>query len=309
MIERHKFIHMKTSVKLIQSSVRSWIVWRRHRAEIAPLESRKFSFNVISSTSLQSNINSMIWVIILVPYSLQREPTCAELESFQQQTMAVVQIQSAWRGFSLRKHLLMKRSATIKIQSHWRAWYTRTNFMNMVKSVTKIQVGIRGMLCMKSFNRFKFAAIVIQQYTRGQLARNRLLGMSFVQALVAKLNRMFWQLHHASIVLCNQFCNVPNPNHYILMHTGASSLQSSKLHFGSSSVTKLSKIKHLELKIVLCAVVRIQRWWRQVIMCRSQTIAVILLQSFIRGWNARKATNKLRYSIITIQVGQILFFG
>ncbi|XP_009407068.2 uncharacterized protein LOC103989847 [Musa acuminata AAA Group] len=231
MIERHKFIHMKTSVKLIQSSVRSWIVWRRHRAEIAPLESRKFSFN--------------------------REPTCAELEYFQQQTMAVVQIQSAWRGFSLRKHLLMKRSATIKIQSHWRAWYTRTNFMSMVKSVTKIQVGIRGMLCMKSFNRFKFAAIVIQQDTRGQLARNRLLG--------------------------------------------ASSLQSSKLHFGSSNVTKLSKIKHLELKIVLCAVVRIQRWWRQVIMCRSQTIAVILLQSFIRGWNARKATNKLRYSIITIQ--------
>ncbi|URE09426.1 CH [Musa troglodytarum] len=231
MIERHQFIHMKTSVKLIQSSVRSWIISRRHRAEIAPSESRKFSFN--------------------------REPTCAELESFQWQTMAVVQIQSAWRGFSLRKYLLMKRSAAIKIQSHWRAWYTRTNFMNMVKSVTKIQVRIRGMLCMKSFNRFKFAAIVIQQYTRGQLARNRLLG--------------------------------------------ASSLQSSKLHFGSSSVTKLSKRKHLELKIVICAVVRIQRWWKQVILCRSQTMAVILLQSFIRGWNARKATNKLHHSIITIQ--------
>ncbi|CAL9122642.1 unnamed protein product [Musa textilis] len=217
MIERHQFIHMKTSVKLIQSSVRSWIISRRHRAEIAPSESRKFSFNreptcaelesfqwqtmavvqiqsawrgfslrkyLLMKRSAAIKIQSHwrackrkhleLKIVICAVVRIQRwwkqvilEPTCAELESFQWQTMAVVQIQSAWRGFSLRKYLLMKRSAAIKIQSHWRAWYTRTNFMNMVKSVTKIQVGIRGMLCMKSFNRFKFAAIVIQQYTRG----------------------------------------------------------------------------------------------------------------------------------------------
>ncbi|WOK91863.1 abnormal spindle-like microcephaly-associated protein [Canna indica] len=230
--ERHKFIHIKKSVQLIQTAVRAWILRRHQMAAIADSGGIEFSYN-------------------------QSEPIYAEWESLHQQAIAATRIQNVWRGFTLRKYLLVIRYATIKIQSHWRAWCTRMNYLTMIKSATKIQAYVRRMLCVKSFKCCSIAATVIQRFTRGHLARNRLLG--------------------------------------------ASSLRSSNLRFRLTNMTNSSVVKHLQLNIVIFAVLRIQRWWKQIILSRRQTMAVIFVQSFVRGWRARKATNKMWLSISMIQ--------
>ncbi|RLN00168.1 hypothetical protein C2845_PM06G25040 [Panicum miliaceum] len=48
----------------------------------------------------------------------------------------------------------------------------------------------------------------------------------------------------------------------------------------------------LELKIVLHSVIRLQRWWRKFLFHQSIRTSVISIQSFVRGWLARKQLNR-----------------
>ncbi|CAN6199196.1 unnamed protein product [Urochloa humidicola] len=49
----------------------------------------------------------------------------------------------------------------------------------------------------------------------------------------------------------------------------------------------------LELKIVLHSVIRLQRWWRKLLLQQSVRTSVISIQSFVRGWLARKQLNHI----------------
>lgn len=137
---------------------------------------------------------------------LQSEPICADWENLHQKTVAVITIQNAWRTFTLRKYFLVKRYATIKIQSHWRAWCMRMNFLKMVKSATKIQACTRCMLFVQAFNRYKLAATIIQKFVRGHLARNSLLGTSFLIAFVIRDHAFLKTFYVHLLFSSNSFC-------------------------------------------------------------------------------------------------------
>ncbi|XP_042413088.1 abnormal spindle-like microcephaly-associated protein homolog isoform X1 [Zingiber officinale] len=316
MVERHKFVHIKKSVQLIQSAVRAWIMQRHQRtkapsgittlslnrqalsAELDILQLQTMSaikiqnawrgfkrqvlsarFHILQERTMAANKIQNAWrgfkrqtlsaeLGILQQQTIaaikiqsawrefKRQALSVELDILHQQTMAATKIQNAWRGFILRRHLLVKRCSTIKIQSHWRAWRIRMNFYRMRKSVIKIQASIRCMLCMKQLNCCRLATTVIQQFVRGHLARNKLLGASSLR-------------YRRSYALPN--------------------------------VPISGTIKHRELKIVKFAVLTIQRWWKQILLERRQLRAVIFIQSFIRRWHAKKASNELCHSIFIIQ--------
>ncbi|KAG2637347.1 hypothetical protein PVAP13_2NG513900 [Panicum virgatum] len=57
----------------------------------------------------------------------------------------------------------------------------------------------------------------------------------------------------------------------------------------------------LELKIVLHSVIRLQRWWRKFLFHQSVRTSVISIQSFVRGWLARKRVNRIVCCINIIQ--------
>ncbi|GMP75445.1 hypothetical protein CsSME_00032532 [Camellia sinensis var. sinensis] len=51
----------------------------------------------------------------------------------------------------------------------------------------------------------------------------------------------------------------------------------------------------------LCSVLKLQRWWRVVLMHKSRSKSAIIIQSHIRGWIARQEATRVRYCIIVIQ--------
>nr|CAB3454454.1 unnamed protein product [Digitaria exilis] len=57
----------------------------------------------------------------------------------------------------------------------------------------------------------------------------------------------------------------------------------------------------LELKIVLHSVIRLQRWWKKFLLHRSIRTSVISIQSFVRGWLARKQLDRTFCCISIIQ--------
>lgn len=56
-----------------------------------------------------------------------------------------------------------------------------------------------------------------------------------------------------------------------------------------------------ELKIVVYSALRLQRWWRKVLLHQSIRISAITIQSSIRGWLARKKVKQITCRIYVIQ--------
>ncbi|XP_020095466.1 abnormal spindle-like microcephaly-associated protein homolog isoform X2 [Ananas comosus] len=229
MMERHNFVRTKRSVRLIQRALRAWIAQRRQ----------------LESIFLHSSLPN-------------QQSICSKLENPRyQESMAAEKIQLAWRRYAYHKQFLENISAVVKIQSNWRSWSTRIHFSRQVRAIITIQARIRCLFCLRAFRRFRLAALVIQRFVRGWLARKALLGACFIQSK-------------------RKIC-------------------------GLYSTQCAGSVKSVEYSTVLNSVLRLQRWWRRILLCRSELMSVILIQACIRGWSSRREANKLRYSISVIQ--------
>lgn len=149
MMERHNFVRTKRSVRLIQRALRAWIAQRRQ----------------LESIFLHSSLPN-------------QQSICSKLENPRyQESMAAEKIQLAWRRYAYHKQFLENISAVVKIQSNWRSWSTRIHFSRQVRAIITIQARIRCLFCLRAFRRFRLAALVIQRFVRGWLARKALLGL------------------------------------------------------------------------------------------------------------------------------------
>lgn len=57
-----------------------------------------------------------------------------------------------------------------------------------------------------------------------------------------------------------------------------------------------------QLELFLCSVVRLQRWWKGLLLHRLMTKSAIIIQSCTRGWMARRKASVHRRHIVVIQV-------
>ncbi|XP_058093906.1 uncharacterized protein LOC131239954 isoform X2 [Magnolia sinica] len=180
-------------------------------------------------------------------------------------TSSAIVIQSHMRGWVARREadskrhnivVIQKSFAAIKIQSHWRCWLMRRDFLCQREAIIKIQCGFRFLKCFKTFQRYRLAAVEIQRFIRGHIARSRLLGASS---------------------LC------------------------SGIHRAHLIQIRWSSIQSLEMKILLCSVVKLQRWWKRVLVLMSRKKSAVIIQSHIRGWIARRKASRARRRIVVVQ--------
>nr|CAD1819241.1 unnamed protein product [Ananas comosus var. bracteatus] len=244
MMERHNFVRTKRSVRLIQRALRAWIAQRRQ----------------LESIFLHSSLPN-------------QQSICRKLENPRyQESMAAEKIQLAWRRYAYHKQFLENISAVVKIQSNWRSWSTRIHFSRQVRAIITIQARIRCLFCLRAFRRFRLAAIVIQRFVRGWLARKALLGACFIQSK-------------------RKLC-------------------------GLYSTQCAGSVKSVEYSTVLNSVLRLQRWWRRILLCRSELMSkwwrnalfrqsrkrsVLIIQAHVRCWIARQAVRRDKKRIILIQ--------
>lgn len=57
-----------------------------------------------------------------------------------------------------------------------------------------------------------------------------------------------------------------------------------------------------QLELFLCSVLKLQRWWKGVLLLKLRTKSVIIIQSCTRGWIARREATVRRRNIVIIQV-------
>lgn len=168
--------------------------------------------------------------------------------------------------------------AARKIQFAYRRFvHVRTSRMS---AAIKIQCHWRGFSMRICFTRQVQAVIAIQAVTRHILC-----------------HRAFQRHRHAAIVI--QRCARGWLSRKRLL--GSSSLQ------GYTSLGAPYQNQHkkphqsIELKIVVHSVLRLQRWWRMVLLHQSTKISAISIQSSVRGWLARKQVNRIICCVYVIQ--------
>ncbi|XBJ00728.1 hypothetical protein VPH35_020564 [Triticum aestivum] len=180
---------------------------------------------------------------------------------------------SAQLDFSLRKDIV----AVQKIQFAYRRFVH--NRSSRISAATKIQSHWRGFTMRMCFTKQVEAIIVIQSIARHNLC-----------------SRAFRRYHNAALDI-QRIARGRIARKRLL----GSSLQT------YTSLVSLDQSQHkrshqsTELKIVLYSALRLQRWWRKVLLHQSIRLSAISIQSSVRGWLARKQAKRITCCIHVIQ--------
>ncbi|WVZ66093.1 hypothetical protein U9M48_015367 [Paspalum notatum var. saurae] len=183
------------------------------------------------------------------------------------------QLVSTCNDFPVCKELV----AAQRIQSAYRRFVNDRNLR--ITAVIKIQSHWRCYSVRKCFTKQVQAIVGIQNSIRLFLYHQSLQHHQIAAVLIQRVVRGWLarkRLLGSSLQAYTRFCVLDQ-------------CQQRKCH------------QSLELKIVLHSIVRLQRWWREFWLHRSVQKSVISIQSFVRGWLARKQLNRIFCCINIIQ--------
>ncbi|KAF7840638.1 abnormal spindle-like microcephaly-associated protein-like protein [Senna tora] len=327
-VHRHSFLKLKRSALLIQRAVRNWISCR-HQKGCSVIPDLTVSDCVAAATIIQKFVRGWMARSRYIRMLDQKEKASnlhLQKVTFYLQTKAAIKIQLAWKKYiccrSTQKHL-----SAIKIQCNFRRWLLRKRFLNQIQAILRIQCHFRKSRCVKAFQHFKIAfkaAIVIQSFVRAWIARkeayarrNHIVAIQrHCRGWLAKRDFLVKReaaMKIQSVILslkCQKALNCQKDaaleiQRFVRGHLtrnrllGGASLQRAVIPSGciSGSVGYSS----FQLELVLSSVVKLQRWWKGVLFLKLKTKPVIIIQSCIRGWIARRRASVRRRHIVVIQ--------
>ncbi|XVF87711.1 hypothetical protein PTKIN_Ptkin18bG0142500 [Pterospermum kingtungense] len=261
---RRSFMKQKQAITKIQSNFRRMKCWRAFQIAWKEFVCMSLQNQTFAAARIQSHFRG--WqlrrsfveqkqAIIKVQSNFQRLKCLRAFQQYKTATRSAIIIQSYVRRWISQKQAWRHRYLIVVIQRHCRGWLVRKELLLQREAVIKIQRAIQCQKCQKAFHFQRQAAIEIQRFIRGQIARNRLLGSSSLQA--------------ATSGICN-------------FKTEGSSQSS-------------------ELTVLITSVLKLQRWWRGVLLLKLRTKSAISIQSHARGWIARQKAYRERHSIVVIQ--------
>ncbi|KAK0577950.1 hypothetical protein LWI29_002761 [Acer saccharum] len=288
--ERHSFVKLKQSVLLIQQATRLWIT-RIHQVGSNTIHGAS-SPDILNGATDGEKFDHGITEFEKAPLLCQKKvETDLETEaavsiqfawlnfksrkSLREKCFAATKIQSHFRGWLLRRRFLDQRRAAIqiqnecfaatKIQSHFRGWLLRRRFLDQRRAAIQIQNDFRCLRCWREFQQYKTAtksAIVIQSYMRGWIARRRARRLKYLVVVI----QSYWKGHLARKESSQQLLDM-----------------------------------HLRVQKSATNVVKLQRWWRHVLLLNLRTKSAIIIQSHVRGWTARQKVARKKHCIVLIQ--------
>ncbi|XP_036834643.1 abnormal spindle-like microcephaly-associated protein isoform X3 [Oncorhynchus mykiss] len=117
------------------------------------------------------------------------------------QTAAAVRIQAAWRGYSARNTLTLRRKALLwalqvaaatTIQAQWKKYITLKNYQRLRLHVVKVQALWRMKMAVTTYRRTQWAATVIQEHVRASaLAREERECYCSLRSAAIKIQRNY----------------------------------------------------------------------------------------------------------------------
>ncbi|XP_016491298.2 uncharacterized protein LOC107810980 isoform X2 [Nicotiana tabacum] len=313
-VDRHAFLKLRRSVRIIQRATRDWIS-RRHVTGDASPQDLSAQTLIDAAIVIQKCIRG--WIVRSSLVSTDQSPTVPK--ECEENINAAVAIQHASKEYTLSSPLHSQHFAATKIQSYYHGWLMRKKFVDQKQAAIKIQSIFQSARCLRDFHCYKQEAlsaiaiqayvrkriaqrevyrrksqiIMIQSHCRGWLTRKRLLiekeAVIKIQTAIRsmKYRKAFLRQRHATLEI-QRFAR------------GAITRKSL---LGASCYSNISKLgdQTLALKIQLQAVLKLQRWWRGKLLHEQRTKAALVIQSHVRGWTARQSASRNKHQIIVIQ--------
>ncbi|KAI5414614.1 uncharacterized protein LOC127138374 isoform X3 [Lathyrus oleraceus] len=313
---RHSFLRLKRSAQLIQQAVRGWLYWRsEHVCSISP--DLMISDTVTAATTVQKFVRGWMARSRYICELDQKEKALKFSEQkliSDLKTKAAVTIQLAWKNYISCKSTRKEHLFATKIQCNFRRWLMRKQFLNQIRAVIKIQSYFRMWRCENAIQNFKAlfkSAIVIQSFFRGWIARkhactrrNQILEIQrhcrgwlvkrdfvFQRDAIIKIQSVIRSLNCQKTLNCQKDA-VLEIQRSIRGHLTRNRLlgSASKLHAAvtGSCISRPVGLRSFQLEAFMCAVVKLQRWWKGLLLLKLMNRSAVRIQSCTRGWIARR---------------------
>ncbi|XP_038063476.1 abnormal spindle-like microcephaly-associated protein homolog [Patiria miniata] len=252
---RQKYIQLKQAVITIQSA------YRGHR------QRTNFLLMKNAATSLQARYRAHL---------LMREA----LQNYQAIRQAAIAIQSFYRAYTERCHFITVKSAATVIQSFFRGNKQRLAYQETRRAAVVLQMRYRTHRLQReatrSYHVKRGAAITIQAYLRGRLARQSVKHI------------------RAAIRIQSHFRMLTQRRRYLALQNAANRIR-------ASFRAQIARRDFLSLRL---AALTIQTRYRALMTARHQQReyrlilnAIITIQSFARGKQARKLAKRIRAAV------------
>ncbi|KAG8385724.1 hypothetical protein BUALT_Bualt03G0075000 [Buddleja alternifolia] len=231
--------------------------------------------------------------------------------------VAAIKIQHYWRSYVFGKSMRRQHSAATKIQSHYRGRLTRKSFACKKRAIKTIQ---RSFRCLRSRRNSEIyreeSAIIIQAHARRWIARRQAYKEKQSSIKIQSYCRGWLQRKEfllqkeAATMIQSVILSMNFQKEFVTQRLAAINIQcyvrgenTRKRLLGSFCCHKTSNhdFLGLELKIFVQSVVKLQRWWRNVLQVRLKTKSTVIIQSHVRGWIAREIAKREKHGVIVIQ--------
>ncbi|KAJ4838684.1 hypothetical protein Tsubulata_003116 [Turnera subulata] len=278
--DRHGFVKLRKSVLLIQKAARIWMACRRQNESIRSRE-----------------INS-----------------------------AAIVVQKFYRGWAARSKCKVSQmdnaktkhqhAAATKIQSHFRGWLLRKQFVNLERAITTIQCAFRCLRCCRNFRKYRItsrSAIIIQSHVRGWIARKEVGRQRYLIVVLQGccrgwLRRREFLLQQEAateiqraIRCINCWKAFHSYKHAAIEIQRFVRGQITRKKLLGASETSNTFSQGWELKVMLSSVLKLQRWWRGIVLRKLRAKAAIVIQSYVRGWIGRQKASRERQRVVVLQ--------
>ncbi|KAH7675621.1 abnormal spindle-like microcephaly-associated protein [Dioscorea alata] len=296
--EQKKYLKIKRATSLLQNAIRAWLV----------VIFRSSSHECVCTLNPSPGVIDEHFKYLMDRHRFIRLKKSALL------------IQRAVRVWIKRKHqkkiraLKITKSADVVLavtylQAYIRGWISRSRFLGLLevqhqcRAAIKIQAAWRSYIVRAFYLQKKSAAAIVQKHWRAWYLRRQFMhqvgAIIQIQACIrSALNQITYKRNKASASEIQRFIRGQIARNKF---SGALNSFSSRQHQESYDVIDKGPTQDLELKEPLHIVLKLQRWWRQILSQKSQSQSAILIQSYIRGWNAREKAKRRCSSIYMIQ--------
>ncbi|KAI4368223.1 hypothetical protein MLD38_016804 [Melastoma candidum] len=265
--DRHGFIKTKNSAVLIQQTIRNCIA-RKHQEE----ETR--------SSMVPVNLDhGSIAPHYLAGFSHNTSSNLHKGMSLQvREEIAAKQILFAWRN---HYHRNLRHSSATRIQCCLRGWLNRKEYNRQKEASLTIQRNYRHYSSWKSLMQARIinsSALAIQSYARGWIAR-----------------RSYRRLK-STIVQIQSSCRGCMARRKFL------SLQDAAITIQRFTRGQISRKRLSDARILLTSVVRLQKWWRNIMLHRLRAYSARVIQICARELIARRRVSKEMLHVVSLVI-------
>ncbi|TKY54021.1 Abnormal spindle microcephaly-associated protein-like [Spatholobus suberectus] len=338
-VVRHKFLKMVNAVTLLQTVFRAWLKVRQESVcmILSTVQDCDSSCGdmVAAAITVQKFVRGLMARSRYIHQLDQKEKALKfsqEKVTFDLQTNAAIIIQIAWIKFICCRSTRKQHLFATKIQRNFRRWLMRKSFLDQIQAVIKIQSYFRMWRCVNAFQHFKIefkAAVVIQSFLRGWFARkddcvrrNHIVEIQrhcrgwlvkrdflFQRDAVVKIQCVIRSLKCQKALNCQKDAALEIQRFIrgnLTRNQLLGSASKSRTVIPVSCISRPFGFCSFQLELFLFSVVKLQQWWKGLLLRKLMNKSAITIQSCARGWIAKRKATVYRHLVIQEEAALVI---